>query len=96
MRYSTETIPVRAENVISRHVDQEAVLVSPEKGEVKVINQTGALIWENCDGHTSVGQLVDLVCREYQVDREAAEKDLVEFLDALIMRGLITLDKEKS
>ena len=96
MRYSTDTIPVREENVISRQVDEETVLVSPERGEVKVINQTGALIWKNCDGQTSVGQLVELVCSEYQVDREAAEKDLVEFLDALFMRGLITLDIEKS
>ena len=96
MRYSTDTIPVRAENVISRQVDEEAVLVSPERGEVKVINQTGALIWKNLDGHNSIGQLVELVCREYRVDREAAEKDLMEFLDALFMRGLITLDEVKS
>lgn len=91
MRYSTDIIPVRAENVISRQVDEEAVLVSPEKGEVKVINQTGALIWENCDGHTSLGQLVELVCREYRVDHDAAEADVVEFLEALAKRGLVCM-----
>ena len=94
MRYSRDTIPVRATNVISRQVDEEAVLVSPEKGEVKVINQTGALIWENCDGHTSIGQLVDLVCREYQVSRKAAEADVVEFLEALAERGLVNVIEE--
>ena len=91
MRYSINSIPIRTENVISRQIDDEAVLVSPEKGEVKVINQTGALIWENCDGHTTVGQLVDLVCREYQVSREAAEADVVEFLEALAERGLVSV-----
>jgi hypothetical protein len=96
MRYSINSIPIRTENVISRQIDDEAVLVSPEQGEVKVINQTGVLIWESCDGHTSVGQLVEIVCSEYLVDQEVAQVDVLAFLEALHERGLVSLIEEKS
>ena len=39
-----DSIPVMLPTVVGRVVDEEAVLVLPEQGQVKVLNQVGARI----------------------------------------------------
>ena len=91
MLITLDMIPLQEQDVVSRTIDGEAVLVTPAQGEVKVINEVGARIWEVCDGQISASQIVELICNEYQVERDQAEKDVLEFLEALYTRGLIVV-----
>ena len=74
-------------------VDQEddgALLFHPESGEVQILNATGAYLFGLLDGSHSRQDLIDCLLRQYDIqDREAAEKDVDEFLTALKGKSLV-------
>jgi hypothetical protein len=72
-------------------IESEAVLVLPQAGKIKVVNEVGALIWQLCDGQHSVAQMIEAVCLQYQVDAKQAQTDTLQFLDALVQRGMISI-----
>jgi hypothetical protein len=49
-----------------------------------------AFIWARIDGHTSVSEIRDAVVAEFDVGREQAEADLVDFLQQLEQIGALT------
>lgn len=54
--------------------------VSDIKGDVIKLNTTASVIWEMCDGTNTVEEMVDYFCNEYEVNREAAESDVIMIL----------------
>ena len=86
-------IPVKNPAVVSRLVNDEAVLVIPSLGKVKVLNGIGARIWTLIDGNRSIGLILDIINHEYSVSDEDARKDLINFLEQLFDRQLITLSR---
>ena len=65
--------------VVGRIVNDEAVLVLPEIGEVKVLNEVGSRIWELTDGTLSINQISTLIFDEFEIDKSTAQKDTLEF-----------------
>ena len=86
-----EQIIQPAEGVVGRVVDDEAVIVLPGKGKVKVLNEVGAFIWSQVDGHRSVAEIVQSVCEEFDVDQPQAEADTIAFLADLQERSVISV-----
>lgn len=86
-----EDIPVIHPSVIGRIVDQEAVLVLPEQGQVKVLNPVGARIWTMIDGIRTIREIADLICQEYEVDPSQAEEDAIQFISDLHQRNVLTI-----
>jgi hypothetical protein len=72
-----------------RLLDQEAVIVLPDKGEVKVLNEVGARIWALADGSRSVREIAAEIARQYDVSVAQAEADTLEFLRDLREKALI-------
>jgi coenzyme PQQ biosynthesis protein PqqD len=64
------------------------LLLYPERG--LALNGTAASILKLCDGALSVKDIVERLQREY-TDRPgpALEKDVLEFLDEMVRRGLL-------
>ena len=89
-KFQLESYPVPNPNVIGRVVDDEAVLVLPEQGKVKVLNEVGARIWSLVDGKRSVREIAAEICREYQVTPANAEEDTLGFLNDLAQRGVVS------
>ncbi len=83
----------RDENVAWRIIGDEAVLLSAEDSSVHSLDAVGTRIWELCDGEKTVSEIVDQVVSEFEVDRETAEKDVVEFIEELMQKekSLVTL-----
>jgi coenzyme PQQ biosynthesis protein PqqD len=83
----------RDENVAWRIIGDEAVLLSAEDSSVHSLDAVGTRIWELCDGEKTVSEIVDQVVSEFDVDRETAEKDVVEFIEELMNKekSLVTL-----
>ena len=88
---SLDMVPIPNENVVGRMVDGEAVLVLPEKGKVKVLNEVGASIWSLVDGRRSAREIAAALCDEYQVEPQEAEVDTLAFLDELEKKGVLRL-----
>ena len=85
--------PVLHSQVAMTQADSQAVIVLADSGRVTVLNELGTRIWQSCDGEHSVGQIVQIIVNEYEVDYPTAERDVIEFLDqmvemqALMMQG---------
>ena len=80
-----------ADGVVGRVVDDEAVIVLPGKGKVKVLNEVGAFIWSQVDGYRTVTEIVQSVCAEFDVDQPQAEADTIAFLADLQGRSVISV-----
>lgn len=77
------------ENVPWRIIEGEALLVDVDKGEVIHLNPVGAEIWNLIEGKKSVSDIVVHIYNTFEVDKETAKKDTLEFLERLIEKGLI-------
>jgi hypothetical protein len=79
--------------VAGRILDDEAVLVLPGKGEVKVLNEMGSRIWSLVDGHRSVKEIAGQIYTEFKVSQFEAEKDVLAFIQQLTEKDIIIADK---
>lgn len=66
-------------------VRQQPVLLYPEG--VVLLNATGASILELCDGRRSVADIAATLGERYHCDVLA---DVIEYLDGLVVQGLVT------
>ena len=92
---SLENVPIQNPSVVGRIVSNEAVIVLPEKGQVKVLNEVGARIWSLVNGVRRVREIVAIINLEFAVSEEEAMNDTREFLTQLADRGIITFSEEK-
>lgn len=86
----TNMVPVKNHEVIGRILNNEAVLVLPGKGQVKVVNEVGTRIWSSIDGLRTVGDIIAIIQTEYAVGEQEASEDISTFLSKLADRGIIT------
>ncbi len=56
---------------------------------IYVLDAVGTLIWRGLDSHPTVDQLVDRVCTKFDVERDVAVHDTLEFLASLQGEGLV-------
>ena len=74
--------------MVSRTIGGECVLVPlAERGadldSIFNLNRVAAFVWEKLDGRRTGSELVDAVIERFEVDRERAEADTLELLEAL-------------
>lgn len=70
-------------------IDGEAVIVNAQGGEILVLNECGALIWQLLDGEHSVAGMVAAVREAFDVEESTAAADVREFLATLEARGAL-------
>jgi polyhydroxyalkanoate synthesis regulator phasin len=69
-------------------VEGQAVLIHNRLGEIQVLNEVGSLIWENLEKGSD--EIVETICKEYDVTKEEAKKDVEDFLKELKENQAIT------
>lgn len=79
---------------VARNIAGETIVVPVrgQKGDLDAIynlNEVAGYIWNRIDGTTTVRQLVGAVCSEFDIGRETAEDDTLQFVAALQDTGLI-------
>jgi transcriptional regulator GlxA family with amidase domain len=84
----TTAVYRKAENIDHRTIGGEGFIVSPGQAEVHALNSVAAHVFEHLDGVRDVGQLVGLVCDEFEVEHAVAEQDVIAFLRMLETKGL--------
>jgi hypothetical protein len=85
---SLKSIPSRSPSIVTRKTGNEYVLVPianniADMNSVYTLNETGAFIWEHIDGKRSVGELIDAVTAEYDIDKETASADVFSLINNL-------------
>ena len=80
----------RDEQVRTRQVTQEMVIVDMQNGVYHGLNPVGVQVWELLDGTRPLRQVVDEVANAYpQVSRDTIQADLVALMQQLLDAKLV-------
>lgn len=90
-----ENYPVIHPELTWRLLDGEAVIVSPATGEIRVLNQVGAAIWQQLVTGSQVKDIEKAVAQQYALPPQQVEADVSAFLDDLTNRGLIVWESRE-
>lgn len=77
------------DQVISREVGGETVLLDLASGVYFGIDEVGTRIWTALRDGKTLSETVDVIVSEYDVGRPQAEGDVVAFVTELEARGLV-------
>ena len=84
------TVVFRARgDVRYRSVPPETVVVRQSGPEVLVLNGVGGRVLELLDGRSPVGEVLEALLGEYDVDRRTLERDVLAYLGELESSGII-------
>ena len=62
----------------------------PKERQIE-LDAVGSYVWQNCDGHHTVAELIAALARKHKLDRKEAEVSLTTFLRLLGKRKLIAI-----
>ncbi|MBI4649206.1 MAG: PqqD family protein [Bacteroidia bacterium] len=78
----------KKDNIFLRKIENEYILVPLIKNIVDMnivysLNSTGGFIWEQLDGKKDIRNLAFYLTKEFEVDLETAQNDVMEYLEKL-------------
>ena len=99
MPLTSERAYQRQERVVTRQIVGETLLVpisddAADMSHLFALNSVAAHIWEALDGSAPLADIVSLVERTFDVDRDQAEQDTFAFVDELLAANLVTRVEE--
>jgi hypothetical protein len=74
--------------VLSRVLDGEAVLLQLDTGMYFGMNDVASRIWERIVKGATVREIVEGISAEFEVDEATLDRDLGEFVGALVAKRL--------
>jgi hypothetical protein len=78
--------------IVVEKEDDGILLFNPDTGEIKILNETGAFLYERLNGKNSLASVIGDLCNSFDgISREEAEKDIAELVEELIKHKLIAL-----
>jgi hypothetical protein len=77
------------EDVVSRILDGEAVILELGSGTYYGLNDTGSAVWSLIADGATVRQLRDHLCDQFEVDEATVTKDLEELVEELVAEKLV-------
>lgn len=89
MAINLTTLISKNTGIISSKMDNDVVMMSIEKGNYYGLNEVGAEIWEILDEPLTVTALCDKLMAKFEVAQEQCEKEVIAYLDKLLIEGLI-------
>jgi hypothetical protein len=84
------TVLSKSPDAASRTYDGQATIVLPSRAEVKVLNEFGSRVWDSIDGRRTLGQILETIIGEYDISREQAERDMLDFAGELRSHGMVS------
>jgi hypothetical protein len=84
---------LRSSATAARLLGGEMMIMSVADSTFFTLNEVATLIWQAADGSTSLDTIVTRICDQFDVDREQAEQDVEQFVDALSQHGILLLSE---
>ncbi len=81
----------QSRSVAARVIDGQAVVITPADSVLHTFNATGTWLWERVATPVRLADLLEEVVKKFEVDRDAAEKDLLRFFESLNAKGLVKI-----
>ena len=73
-----------------RVIDGKAIIITIDRNQLHVLNGVATRVWELVDGR-SLGEIVDVVVREFEVEPDRAARDVYAFAEQLLSVGAAEL-----
>jgi hypothetical protein len=85
----------RSERMVGRHIADEYLVVpivgrGADLDSIYHLNGVGAFIWQRLDGKTVGHVIVEAIVERYEVTRERARRDYVQFIEQLESIGAVS------
>lgn len=65
------------------------IVIHPKTQQIFNLNSTGLRVWSQCDGKKTVGEIANLIKKEFEVERNKVREDICELLKVLKQNSLI-------
>ena len=79
----------RNDDYCVRDLGGETIFLSPDGSQVHAVNELGSFIWSLLDGQSTLAEVRDRICAEYDVSPQQCEDDVLEFVTELLRKNLI-------
>ncbi len=67
-----------------------AIPVTAENStDIVVLNPVSALLWESLGTEKTIEELTDIICENFDIERNEAKADITEFIESLENAGVI-------
>lgn len=86
----TESTKVKQNpNMLTTQMDGEIVMMSIKHGKYFSIGKTGVAIWGQIETERSIGEVVDSLCEQYEVDRAVCAQDVLRFVENMVAKEIV-------
>jgi hypothetical protein len=85
----SSVLRLRSTDLTWRELDGEIVALDGGQSIYVGTNRVGTLLWHRLAGGTTRDDLTELLCAEFDMDRDVAGADVDRFLDQLRAQGLL-------
>lgn len=79
----------RNPDLLAADMDGDIVMMSIERGEYYGIGGVGSRVWELLAQPTSINQITQIICAEYEVEEATCQADMQKFVEQLLQNGLV-------
>ncbi|OGS23081.1 MAG: hypothetical protein A2252_08145 [Elusimicrobia bacterium RIFOXYA2_FULL_39_19] len=83
-----------SKNIAWRVIDGKAYIVNTGTSCLHSLDEVGAFIWQKLHKKCSAAKLVDLLLKEYDVEKTVAADDVTGFISELKEKGLIEIQND--
>ena len=91
----TKTVVVAAGEQVSGDLpDGDVVILNLKDSVYYGLNEVGGRIWELIQEPNEVGDIVDSLLDEYDVERERCNREVVDLITELVDKGLVEINNE--
>lgn len=78
------------QDLVLEEIEDEVVILDLKSNSYFGLNPVARLVWQQLDKEQSVGEIVDTIAGEFDVERQRVRDDVCEFLDQALSAGLVT------
>lgn len=75
--------------IISRTVDDEALIIHLTSGSYYSLNAVGTRVWESIDGTRTAADVAKVIQEEYDAESALIETEVMSLLTDLVQEGLV-------
>ncbi|MEE9165898.1 MAG: PqqD family peptide modification chaperone [Candidatus Neomarinimicrobiota bacterium] len=93
-KVSADSIIVAAKDQVSADLGEEAVMLNLKSGIYFGLDPIGTRIWNLLQSQISVKEIRDAIAKEYDVDPERCEKDILDLAQEMVEQGLVEVRNE--
>jgi hypothetical protein len=91
-RIALDSRITRRDDFDTMDVDDATIIANAGGGDCYGLELIARRIWQLLPGTATVAELCEMLLKEYDIDRETCEREVLEFLNDSIREGLIQTD----